>query len=172
MPNLRRSYWWLWTILSTGMGRSTVWRVFIDVSEKRFFRIEELSINISCTADAWHQSVMLSRPGVQSGPYLSSVTVPLVHLPLFWYCHNCNVNTAAHQCSPLHCWSSQEQNPLFVLSLKYQSVSASLYIGLCPNLPIQCEEKWWTIEGSKEGRKEGRAKQSRVDQWATWTVKS
>jgi len=33
------------------------------------------------------------------------------------------------------------------------SVSAGLYIGLCLNLAIQCEEKWWTIEGSKEGNK-------------------
>ena len=41
------------------------------------------------------------------------------------------------------------------------SVSAGLYISLCPNSPIQCEEKWWTIEGGREegrkgGRKEGR----------------
>jgi hypothetical protein len=38
------------------MGRSMVWQVFTDVSEKRIFWIEELSvnksINISCTAEA------------------------------------------------------------------------------------------------------------------------
>ena len=171
MSNLRLSYWWLWTIMSTGMGRGTAWQVFTDVSEIRIFRVEELSIdksiNISCTAEAWHQSVMLSSTGVRSGPYLSSVTVPLAHQPSFWYCLSCTYcpHSSTPMLSPELLESPGTKSIICTAFIIPISVSAGLYIRLRPNLPIQCDEKWWTIEGI-------RAKQSRVGQWATRATKS
>ena len=161
MSNLRLSYWWLQTILSTGMGRSTVWQVFTDVSEKRIFRIAGLSINksinISCTAEAWHQSVMLSSNGVRSRPYLSSVTILLAHLPLFWYCQSCTycLHSSTPMLSPSLLESPGTKSIICTVFTIPISVSAGLYSRLGPNLPIQCEEKWWTIEGiRKDGQNE------------------
>jgi len=167
MSNLRLSYWWLWTILSTGMGRSTVWKVFTDVSEKRIFRVEEVSVNksidISCTAEARHQSAMLSSTGVCLGPYLSFIKVLLAHLPLLWYSQSCTycLHSSTPMLSPALLECPGTKSIICTVFKIPNSVSAGLCIRLCHNWPIQCEEKWWTFEGI---RKEGQNREETVSE--------
>ena len=83
--------------------------------------------------------------------HTSSVTVPLAHLPLFWYCQHSSTPVL----SPALLEFPGTKSIICTVFIIPISVSAGLYIGLCPNLPIQFDEKWWMIEGSKEWRDEG-----------------
>jgi hypothetical protein len=107
------------------------------------------SINQSTKVAQQKRDISLSRCRVlaYAQDHISSVTVLLAHLPLFWYCQSCThcLHSSTPTLSLALLESSGTNSITYTVFIVPISVSAGLYIRLCPNLPIHCEVKWWTI---------------------------